>query len=130
MTIYPEGGSANGTLAYGLMISGFQPKGIGSKELDAVLRELMADIEQANPDLQIANSPIAFTLHDRQARKLDWFGKSTVQENGQPLRERVRLVALMGGSNVILYLAFVAPDPDFEALWPTFERMLDSLQVR
>jgi hypothetical protein len=130
VTIYPEGGSANGTLAYGMMVSGFQPKRSGSKELDAALRELMADIEQANPDLQIANSPLAFTLHNRQARKLDWFGKSAVQENGQPLRERVRLVALMGRSNVILYLAFVAPDPDFEALWPTFERMLDSLQVR
>jgi hypothetical protein len=130
VTIYPEGGSANGTLTYGMMVSGFQPKGSGSIELDAALRELMADIEQANPDLQIANSPLAFTLHNRQARKLDWFGKSAVQENGQPLRERVRLVALMGRSNVILYLAFVAPDPDFEALWPTFERMLDSLQVR
>jgi beta-barrel assembly-enhancing protease len=130
VTIYPEGGSANGTIAYGVMISGFQPKGKGTKELDAALRELMAAIEEANPDLQIANSPLAFTLHNRQARKLDWFGKSAVQENGQPLRERVRLVALMGRSNVILYLAFVAPDPDFEALWPTFERMLDSLQVR
>ncbi|MGD0181114.1 MAG: M48 family metallopeptidase [Terriglobales bacterium] len=66
VTIYPEGGFANGTLAYGLMISGFQPKGSGSKELDAALRELMADIEQANPDLQIANSPLA-----QQFRKMD-----------------------------------------------------------
>ncbi|HXM60325.1 MAG TPA: M48 family metallopeptidase [Terriglobales bacterium] len=130
VTIYPEGGSANGTIAYGLMISGFQPKGNGSKELDAALRELMADIEQANPDLQIANSPLAFTLHNRQARKLDWFGKSAVQENGEPLRERVRLIALLGRSNVVLYIVLVAPDADFEALWPTFERVLDSLQVR
>jgi hypothetical protein len=29
-----------------------------------------------------------------------------------------------------LYLAFVSPDADFEGLWPTYERMLDSLQVR
>jgi beta-barrel assembly-enhancing protease len=130
VTIYPERGSANGTIAYGVMISGFQPKGSGTKELDAALRELMADIEQANPDLQIANSPQALMLHNRQARKLDWFGKSAVQENGQPMRERVRLVALMGRSNVVLYFAFVAPDADFEALWPAFERMLDSLQVR
>ena len=130
VTIYPEGGFANGTLAYGLMISGFQPKGSGSKELDAALRELMADIEQANPDLQIANSPLAFTLHNRQARKLDWFGKSAVQENGQPLRERVRLIAMLGRSNLVLYMVFVAPDADFEALQPTFERVLDSLQVR
>jgi hypothetical protein len=130
VSIYPKGGSANGTLSYGLMISGFQPKGSGSKELDAALRELMADIEQANPDLQIANSPIAFTLHNRPARKLDWFGKSAVQENGQPMRERVRLIATPGRSNVVLYTVFVAPDADFEGLQPTFERLLDSLQVR
>jgi hypothetical protein len=130
VSMYPKGGSANGTLAYGLMISGFQPKGSGNKELDAALRELMTDIEQANPDLQIANSPIAFTLHNRQARKLDWFGKSTVQENGQPMRERVRLIAMLGRSDLVLYVVFVAPDADFEGLQPTFERVLDSLQVR
>jgi hypothetical protein len=130
VSIYPKDGSANGTLAYGIMISGFQPKGRGSKELDGALRELMADIEQANPDLQIANSPLAFTLHNREARKLDWFGKSAVQENGQPMRERVRLIALQGRSNLVLYIVFVAPDADFEGLQPTFERVLDSLQVR
>jgi len=130
VTIYPEGGYLNGTLAYGLMISGFQPKGKSSQELDDGLLELMADIEQANSDLQIANSPLAFTLHGRDARKLDWFGKSAVQENGHPLRERVRLIALLGRSHVLLYTVFVAPEADFEALLPTFEHVLDSLQVR
>jgi beta-barrel assembly-enhancing protease len=130
VTIYPEGGFANGTLAYGLMISGFQPKGSGAKELDAALYELMTDIEGANPDLEIANSPQAFTLHDRDARTLDWFGKSAVQENGQPMRERVHLVALLGRSNIVLYIAFVAPEADFKAIQPTFDRVLDTLQVR
>jgi Zn-dependent protease with chaperone function len=130
VTIYPEGGFANGTLAYGLMISGFQPKGSGAKELDAALYELMTDIEGANPDLEIANSPQAFTLHDRDARTLDWFGKSAVQENGQPMRERVHLVALLGRSNIVLYIAFVAPEADFKAIQPTFDHVLDTLQVR
>ncbi len=130
VTIYPPGGSAEGTLAYGVMISGFQPKGRGSKELDAALLELTADIEQTNPDLRIANSPQAFTLNNRSARKLDWYGTSAVQQNGQSLRERVRLVALQGKSNIILYLVFVAPDADFDALWPTFERILNTLRVR
>src|SRR5579863_3239710 len=130
VTIYPKGGFAGGTVAYGAMISGFRPKGSGSKELDAALRELMADVEQTNPDLRVANSPQAFTLNDRPARKLDWFGKSAVQEKEQPMRERVRLIALQNKSNVVLYLVFVAPDADFTALWPVFERMLTTLQVR
>jgi hypothetical protein len=61
---------------------------------------------------------------------LDWFGESAVQDNGEPMRERVRLIALQGRSNLVPYLVFVAPDADFEALQPTFERVLDSLQVR
>ncbi len=94
VSMYPKGGSAERrTLAYGLMISGFQPKGSGNKELDAALRELMTDIEQANPDLQIANSPISLYASQSAASPESWigFGKSTVQENGQPMRERVRL---------------------------------------
>jgi hypothetical protein len=129
MKIYPDGGASGGTLAYGAMISGFQPKTKG-KELDDAVRELIADIESTNPDLKVANSPQAFTLDGRSARKLDWFGTSAVRENGKALRERVRLVALPAKSGVVLYLVFVAPEPDFQVLGPVFERMLNSLQVR
>jgi beta-barrel assembly-enhancing protease len=129
LTIYPKGGSANGALAYGVMISGFEPKN-KTKELDNGLRELMTDIQMANPGLRIANSPQAFTVQGLPARKLDWFGTSAVRENGKPFTERVRLVAIQTKSGVVLYLVFVAPDDDFQGLWPVFEKMLNSLQLR
>jgi len=129
VSIYPEGGSANGALAYGVMISGFEPKN-KTKELDNALRELMADIQMANPGLRIANSPQAFTVQGLAARKLDWFGTSAVREDGKTFTERVRLVAVQTKSGVVMYLIFVAPDDDFQGLWPVFEKMLDSLQVR
>jgi predicted Zn-dependent protease len=128
VSISPEGGSENGTIAYGVMISGFEPK-TRSNELDDALRELMTDIQMTNPGMTLANSPQAFTLNGRSARKLDWIGSSAVQ-SGKPMRERVRLVAFQGKSRVILYLIFVAPDADFPALWPTFEKMLNSMRVR
>ena len=129
VSIYPNGGSSNGTLAYGLMISGFQPK-TKSNELDDALRELTTDIQMANPDMKLANSPQAFTLSGRSARRLDWLGTSAVKQNGKHLGERVRLVAFQGKSRIIFYLVFVAPDPDFQALWPTFEAMLNRMRVR
>jgi 4'-phosphopantetheinyl transferase EntD len=46
------------------------------------------------------------------------------------MRERVHLVALLGRSNIVLYIAFVAPEADFKAIQPTFDRVLDTLQVR
>jgi len=128
--IYPEGGFSDGTLAYGVMISGFQPTTPASKELDAAMKELMADIEETNPDLRPNGSPQVFKLGSLSARRLDWTGKSAVEEKGEPLKERVRLIALLRKSAVVLYVVFVAPEPDFDGLWPTFEHMLNSLQVR
>ena len=129
-TFYPEGGLAGGALAYGIMVSGFRPSAGGSKELDAAVRELITDTEQSNPDLRIANSPQAFTLQGRPARKLDWFGKSAVQENERQLTERIRMVAFEQKAGVILYLVFVAPEPDFNSLLPVFERMQNSIRIR
>lgn len=63
------------------------------------------------------------------ARQLDWFGTSAVREGGKISTERVRLVALQTESGVVLYLVLVAPDDDFQSLWPVFERILSSLQV-
>jgi hypothetical protein len=60
------------------------------------MRELIADIEQTNPDLRLYSSPQVFRLGSLPARRLDWAGKSAVQEKGEPLKERVRLIALPG----------------------------------
>ena len=128
VSIYPQGGSSGGALAYGIMVSGFQPK-TKSNELDDALRELTTDIQNANPTMRLANSPQAFTLNGRPARRLDWLGASAVRQNGQNLSERVRLAAFPGKSRIIYYVVFVAPDPDFQPLWPTFEKMLNSMRV-
>jgi len=129
VSISPDGGAQSGTIAYGVMISGFEPQ-TRSNELDDALRELTTDIQMTNPGLTLANSPQAFMLNGRPARRLDWLGSSPVREGEKPLRERVRLVAFPGKNRVVLYMVFVAPDPDFQALWPTYEKMLNSMRVR
>jgi hypothetical protein len=129
--IAPAGGSSNGTLSYGVLISGFQPEGRGNR-LDAAVRALSTDIELANPGLHpIANSGQSITVHDRAGRQLDWIGPSAVRENGEPLQERVRMVAFPGRSSVILYFLFVAPEPDFDPLWKSaYEPMTVQIRVR
>ena len=130
IVIAPPSGVLQSGIAYGVLISGFTPEASASKELDVAINELIADIEQTNPDLRLYSSLQAIQLGNHTARRLEWTGKSAVQENGEPLKERVRLIALPGKSGVVLYAVFVAPDPDFNGLWPTFERMLNSLQVK
>jgi hypothetical protein len=40
------------------------------------------------------------------------------------------MIALQDKAGVILYVVFVAPEPDFNGPLPVFERMLDSLRIR
>jgi hypothetical protein len=45
-----------------------------------------------------------------------------------PERDRLVLVPVSNGN--FLYLIFIAPERDFGALEPTFEKMLSSLRVQ
>jgi hypothetical protein len=81
-------------------------------------------------DLQPMGRRIFITLAGRQAERRDLLGPSAVVDGGRQLRERVRLVALPYRNGEYLYLLFVAPDEDFAGLQATFNRMMNSLQLR
>jgi predicted Zn-dependent protease len=129
LSFYPPGGASEGVIAYGVVVSGFQPKS-KSRELTDGFAELERDLKQSNPELKVFNSPQAFTLNGHDARKVDWTGASAIKEAGQPLKERVRLVAVQAKSDLIIYMVFVSPADDLNATSPLFERMLDSLRIR
>jgi hypothetical protein len=65
-----------------------------------------------------------------QGRSVDLTGASPVQQNGQPLNERDWLVTLPRGEGGLLYLVFIAPDKTFSQFRPTYQRMLQSLQLK
>jgi hypothetical protein len=67
---------------------------------------------------------------DHPAKSVEMLGASTIYEGNQPIPERIRLVALHGKGGVVLYLVFVAPDADFDALRPRFDRILRGFSVR
>jgi hypothetical protein len=57
-------------------------------------------------------------------------GTSPVLQNGRPLPEHDWLITLPRQQGDLLYIVFVAPQKDFDQLRPTYEKMLQSLQVR
>ena len=65
-----------------------------------------------------------------EARTVDLLGDSPVEENGKPLPEHNWLVLRPGPGGDYLYVIFIAPQRDFGALQPSYQRMLDSLQVQ
>ncbi|HXY48046.1 MAG TPA: M48 family metallopeptidase [Terriglobales bacterium] len=129
VTIYPEGGASDESVAYGAILSGFQPGRDGNR-LDEAMQQLVQSVQDTNPNLKPAGKTVDLSVSGRAAQALEFLGTSAVTEHNKPIPERVRLIALQGKGNMVLYLVFVAPDGDFDALRPSFDGMVRSYQVR
>jgi len=129
LTIYPEGGASNESVAYGTILSGFTPRR-GGNDLSEGTRQLVVSMQDTNPSLRQASNPVNISVNRRPGRSLEMVGESAVRENGKPLQERIRLVTLKGKGGVVLYMVFVAPNPDFDALRPVFDRIMGSFVLR
>lgn len=129
LTLYPKGGADQQTVAYGAIISGFSP-GRGGKELDEAMRQLISSIRDTNPALSPSGHPVNISIGGKPAKSVEMLGNSAIREKNQAIPERIRLVALPGKGNVVLYMVFVAPDADFDRLRPTFDRMMRSFTAR
>lgn len=129
LTIYPKGGANSAAVCYGTMISGFTPNR-GGKQLDEAMRQLVSSIRDTNPGLRPTGNPVNITVGGRAAKSVEMLGNSAIRVNGEPIAERIRLVALQGKGSVVLYMVFVAPNADFDSLRPTFDRMMRSFTAR
>jgi hypothetical protein len=60
---------------------------------------------------------------------VDLMGTSPIRRGSQPVAERDWLVTVPRSGGGLLYLIFIAPESEFGQLQPTYQQMLDSLQV-
>jgi Zn-dependent protease with chaperone function len=125
--IAPPEGVAAGAIAYGVLVSRAQLS--RSVSLDEATEQLIGSLQQSNPDLQQIGSVRSMSVNGVAARSVDLAGSSPVEQDGQPLREHDWLVAVPAQGGELLYLIFISPEKDFAQLRPTFERMLNSLQL-
>jgi beta-barrel assembly-enhancing protease len=128
LTLFPPGGASAETVAYGAILSGFTPK--RSRDLDGATGELLSSMQDTNPGLNVIGRAANISLNGRPAKSVELLGTSSVQENGQAIPERLRLVTLQGKGNLVVYMIFVAPNVDFDALDPSFERMMKSFVLK
>jgi hypothetical protein len=126
VTIAPPGGVSQQAVAYGVLINRYQPR---SSDPEQALDELIAQLKQQNPDLRAVGSPQPITVNGAKGESLELLGTSPVQRNGSAQRERDWLVALSRPGGGLQYLIFVAPEPDFSVLRPTFETMLRTFHL-
>ena len=127
VTIAPRSAVAQDAVAVGAIVNGFQPQ---ADNLDAAFSQLVGTIKQSNPDLRQIGSAQTIRVNGVQGKSVDLTGPSPVQSGGRPLAERDWLVAIPNSQGVLVYSIFIAPEPDFSRLRPTFEQMLRSFHVR
>ena len=119
----PETGAAQ---AYGMSISRFQPQRLsqGNWGLVGATAELLNVLRASNPNLRVIEQH-ALNLKGRSAL-------STLLETDSPLpgqKERDLLVTARQ-SDFMVSLIFIAPQSQFDAYKPTFDAMLQSLELR
>jgi Zn-dependent protease with chaperone function len=124
--IGPPSPEAQNGVAYGVII-GNQP---GSGSLDEATQKLAQGMAQDNPGMKISAEMKNIDVNGTQGRTLELSGKSPLMLNGEPLPERDWLVTLPRPQGGLFYVVFVSPERDFNQLHPTYQKMLDSLQVQ
>jgi beta-barrel assembly-enhancing protease len=130
VTIAPQNGVSRNSVAYGVMISDFEPEH-PSASLDQATHDLLASLRQSNPDLREIGHDENIRVNGMAGKSVDLIGTSPLQDqSGRALQERDWLVATKRRDGSLLYLVFIAPEKDFGSFRPSFEQMLRSLQLR
>jgi hypothetical protein len=118
----PGGVSAENAIGYGVLIERFQPPQLG--ETAAETDELVAQLKQQNPQMK-PGAASDVVVNGVRGRSLE----ATNSGGAGGGAERDWLVALPEPAGTLRYVVFVAPDVDFPALRPVYERMLGTLKL-
>ncbi len=127
LQIAPKAGVSQNAIAYGVIVSGAEDPNAGS--LDQVADDLIKNLIQTNPGMHQNGGLRQVSVNGASGRSADLFGNSPVQQNGKPLAEHDWLVLLPRPGGTYLYLIFIAPENDFAALKPTYQKMVEGLRV-
>lgn len=127
-TIAPSAGVGQNAVAYGAIIAMAPNADVSS--IDQATQELIKNLQDTNAGLRIYNSSQKIQVAGAEGRSTMLEGNSPIQQDGHPLPERNWLVTVAQPSGGLFYLVFTATESDFAKLQPTFQKMLDSLQLR
>jgi beta-barrel assembly-enhancing protease len=128
LTIAPSAGVSGNALAYGVIVGEVQDA--NAQSLDQATKDLIQNLQQSNPGLRPSGNAQSIQVNGLRGRSVSLLGDSPIQNNGQPVAESDWLVTLPRSQGGLLYAVFIAPEPDFNRLRPTYQKMLDSLQLR
>ena len=127
-TFAPAAGIGHNAVAYGAIVSSAQ--NVDASSLNDATQGLIDNLTQTNPGLRVYNSPRKIQVAGEDALSTMLAGNSPVQQDGHALPERDWLITLTRPEGGMLHVVFIAPEKDFSELQPTYQKMLESLQVK
>ncbi len=129
VTIAPQAGVSQDAIAYGVMVNGYQSD--GQISLEQATQQVYNMLRQSNQQINAQSQPRQAQVDGAPAYVMDLIGPSPItSQDGQPVAERDLLVVTQRQDGTVIYLLFIAPQQDFSALQPTFERMINSFRMR
>src|SRR6185437_11959200 len=123
--IAPESGTNQTGISYGVILGA----NASSAPLDDATKALAESLQQDNPGMRIAGDVKQVEVNGVQGRSVELAGNSPLQQNGKPLPERDMLVTVPRPQGGLMYMVFVSPERDFNQLQPTYQKILNSLQL-
>jgi Zn-dependent protease with chaperone function len=127
-TLAPAAGVGQNAIAYGVIVSIAQ--NVDATSINDATEGLIQNLQQTNPGLHVYDSPRKIEVGGAEALSTLLTGNSPIEENGKPVPERDWLVTMRRPEGGMLHIVFIAPEKQFAQLQPTYQKMLDSLQVR
>jgi predicted Zn-dependent protease len=127
VTLAPDRGMINGALAWGLMVSPFQPQQHpqGTSSLDDATDELLNDLQRNNSAMHITRKRESIHVGGQS-------GYVTELSNDSPAggRETDWIVTTITPGGKVYYFVGVAPQNDFGTYTLSFQDIVDSVRFR
>jgi predicted Zn-dependent protease len=127
MTIAPDGGIINDALAYGIMISTFEPDyhGQGRISLEDATDQLLNDLRRSNSDMRITRSHERINVGGTAAYL-------TEASNQSPAggRETDWIITTISTDGQVYYFVGVAPQNEFNRYNDAFQDVIDSVRFK
>jgi beta-barrel assembly-enhancing protease len=127
MTIAPDGGVINEALAYGMMMSIFEPDyhGQGRISLEEATDQLLNDLQRSNPGMRITRSHTP----DRVGGRAGYLTEASNQSPAEG-REIDWIFTTLSPDGQLYYFVGVAPQNEFNRYSNVFEDIIDSVRFR
>ena len=126
VTIAPQAGVSQNAIAYGVVVSIYQPQ--AQESLDQATQQIYQGLQQSNPQIQAVGNPEQMN-GSVPMEAVHISGPSPLSENGQQVAEHDILVTAQRNDGTVLWMLFITPEPQYNQLKGTYQRMVQSLKL-